>query len=240
MTQDDQTLAGYTNWKQWSADQFARCSKGDARYFSWLLARWHPAPIHRALELGFGNGNFLGFARDRGITVAGLESQQELRKRAQTAGFEAHGAITDLAPEQRFDVFVAFDVFEHIPQDEAIALLRDMGKRLAPGGILLVRVPNGESPFGRIFQHGDLTHVSTLGLSKFRQIAALTGLELLGHGEMPWYLSARNPKRLLRAGLRRLIERTLAFAYLWEADALGPNLVVALRQSPGTSDGGGA
>ena len=240
MTQEDNPLAGYTDWKHWSAGQFGRCSKGDARYFSWLLKRWHPTPIHLALELGFGNGNFLGFARARGITVIGLESQQELRRRAETAGFEAHGAMTDLLPEHRFDLIVAFDVFEHIPQGEAIALLREMGQRLAPGGVLLLRVPNGESPFGRIFQHGDLTHVSTLGLSKFRQIALLTGLELLGHGEMPWYLSARNPKRLLRAGLRRLIERALAFAYLWDADALGPNLVIALSRSQEAAHAGNA
>ena len=236
MTKNDDTLAGYTDWKRWPADNFGRYSKGEARYFSWLLARWHPAPIQLALEMGFGNGNFLGFARARGITVIGLESQPELRRRAQIASFEAHGAITDLAPEHRFDLIAAFDVFEHIPQDDCIALLRDMAERLSPGGILLLRVPNGESPFGRIFQHGDLTHVTTLGLSKFKQIASLTGLELLGHGELPWYLNARNPKRLLRAGLRRLIERTLAFAYLWDPDALGPNLVIALSRRLERSD----
>jgi len=230
MTKNDDTLAGYTDWKRWPADSFGRYSKGEARYFSWLLARWHSAPIHRALEMGFGNGNFMGFARARGITVTGLESQPELRRRAQRANFEAYGAITELAAEHRFDLIAAFDVFEHIPQDDCIALLRDMAERLSPGGILLLRVPNGESPFGRVFQHGDLTHVTTLGLSKFEQIASQTGLELRGHGELPWYLSARNPKRLLRAGLRRLIERTLAFAYLWDPDALGPNLVIALSR----------
>ena len=185
MTKNDDTLAGYTDWKRWPADNFGRYSKGEARYFSWLLARWHPAPIQLALEMGSGNGNFLGFARARGITVIGLESQPELRRRAQIASFEAHGAITDLAPEPRFDLIAAFDVFEHIPQDDCIALLRNMAERLSPGGILLLRVPNGESPVGRIFQHGDLTHVTTLGLSKFKQMASLTGLELLGHGELP-------------------------------------------------------
>jgi hypothetical protein len=55
------------------------------------------------------------------------------------------------------------------------------------------------------------------------------GLELACHGEVPWYLAARNPKRLPRAVTQRLIERIIAFADHWDVDALAPNLVVALR-----------
>lgn len=234
MADDNQALAGYTDWKQWHDDAFGRCSRGEARYFAWHLARCHPAPLRSALEIGYGNGNFLGFARGRGIEVVGVETQPALRARATAAGIENHAAVDDLPPGRRFDLIVAFDVFEHVEPGALIGLLQRLTALLAPQGVLLCRVPNGESPFGRIFQHGDLTHVNTLGLSKFRQLAAATGLEVICHGEMPWYRTARNPKRLLRGALQALLEGLVAFAYHWDARALSPNLVVALRRPPAT------
>jgi SAM-dependent methyltransferase len=229
MNAPTQELTDYTAWKQWDAAQFGQCSRGDARYFAWHLKRCHPAPMTDVLEIGFGNGRFLGFARARDIAVVGIETQEELRRRAIAAGIEALAAIDQVDSARRFDLIAAFDVFEHVAQEALVPLFQDLALRLKPGGVLLCRVPNGESPFGRVFQHGDLTHVSTLGLSKFRQIASATGLEIACHGEMPWFLAARNPKRLLRAATQRLIERIVAFAYHWDADALAPNLVVALR-----------
>ena len=230
MNAPTQELTDYTTWKQWDATQFGRCSRHDARYFGWHLRRCHPAPIVDALEIGFGNGGFLGFARSRGIAVVGIEMQAELRQRAAAAGIETHATVGEIDPARRFDLIAAFDVFEHVAQETLVPLFQALASHLRPGGVLLCRVPNGESPFGRMFQHGDMTHVTTLGLSKFRQIASATGLELNCHGEMPWYLAARNPKRLLRAATQRLIERIVAFAYHWDANALAPNLVVSLRQ----------
>lgn len=232
MSTDDPALSGYTAWKQWGDAQFGHCSRGDARYFAWHLQRSHPAPVGSALEIGFGNGNFLGWARARGIAVVGIETQTTLRQRADAVGIESHASLADLGSSLRFDLIVAFDVFEHIAQDELIKLCGDLAARMNPGAVLLCRVPNGESPVGRMLQHGDLTHLSILGLSKFKQIAAATNLEVACHGEWPWYRSARNPKRLARAALRRLIEHGLAFAYHWDANALAPNLVVALRHKP--------
>lgn len=232
MTPDDPALSGYTDWKQWAQTGFGKCSRGDARYFDWHLRRCHPAPIGTALEIGFGNGNFLGWARACGIAVVGIETQPGLRQRGAAAGIECHASLADLGADRRFDLVAAFDVFEHIAQDSLIALCGDLAGRMNPGAVLLCRVPNGESPLGRMLQHGDLTHLSTLGLSKFRQIAAASGLALTCYGEWPWYRSARNPKRLARAALQRLIEHGLAFAYHWDANALAPNLVVALARRP--------
>ncbi|NRF67924.1 class I SAM-dependent methyltransferase [Aquincola sp. S2] len=237
MSTPTQELADYTAWKQWDAARFGQCSRGDARYFAWHLARCHPAPIADVLEIGFGNGSFLGFARARGARVVGIEMQDELRQRAAAAGIESHASIAALGADRRFDLIAAFDVFEHIEQAALIPLFQTLAAMLRPGGVLLCRVPNGESPFGRIFQHGDLTHVTTLGLSKFRQIASASGLAIACHGEMPWYRTARNPKRLLRAGAQRLIERVVAFAYHWDAQALAPNLVVALRRADDAPNG---
>ena len=41
--------------------------------------------------------------------------------------------------------------------------------------IVVSRFPNGQSPFGRVFQHGDFSHKSTLSTYKIEYLAALTG-----------------------------------------------------------------
>lgn len=231
MTADDDVMGGYATWKEWGSEKFGHFSRGKKRYFAWHLARCHPTPIARALEIGFGNGAFMGYARSRGIEFIGTEIQNELLQRANAAGFDSRASVDDLDPGLRFDLIVAFDVFEHLPQETLIPLFRSLAARLQPGGVLLCRVPNGESPFGRVFQHGDLTHVCTLGLSKFKQIAASSGLRVSHVGEAPWYVTARNPKRVLREWLQWLLERVVAFAYRQNGRAMSPNLVIAFAQA---------
>lgn len=229
---DDDVLEGYAAWKDWDSEKFGQYSRGKKRYFAWHLARCHPAPIERALEIGFGNGAFMGYARAVGIDVIGTEIQDELRRRAAAAGFDSRASVDELDENLYFDLIVAFDVFEHMEQEALIPLFRSLASKLLPGGVLLCRVPNGESPFGRLFQHGDLTHTCTLGLSKFKQIGASSGLCVAHVGEAPWYVTARNPKRVLREWLQWLLERIVAFAYRQNGRAMSPNLVVAFAKAP--------
>ncbi len=230
MAEGNEPVAGYIAWKDWGDEQFGHCPRSDARVFAWQLARCHPTPVRNALELGFGNGNFMGFGRSRGIAMTGIETQPELRRRASATGYETFASIDELDADRRFDLIAAFDVFEHIAQDRLIALFRALAARLQPDGVLLCRVPNGESPFGRVFQHGDLTHLSTLGLSKFRQICAASDLTITFYGDAPWHVVGRNVKGMMRLALKWLIERSLAFVYRLDARALSPNMVIAFKK----------
>lgn len=226
----------YVAWKSWDADSFGQVTRGDARYFGWLMRRVGAGSARSALELGFGNGHFLGWARDQGWQVAGVELQAPLLARAAAAGLPVWASLDELPIDARFDLIAAFDVFEHVPQDRLPVLLAQLLAHLSPDGRLVLRVPNGESPLGRVHQHGDLTHCSTLGVSKFRQLAAPLGLEVDPVGEAPWHAlqhAGRSPKNLLRALLRAAVQQALAFAYRWDARTLAPNLLVALRRSDG-------
>jgi len=109
--------------------------------------------------------------------------------------------------------------------------MRELRARLSPGGAVLLRVPNGDSPFGGRHQHGDLTHVTAFGEFKLRQLAQLAGLRLAAIGEAPWNaqrFEARNLRALLRAGVRRAIERIVAFAYFNRVVDLDSNLAAVL------------
>ena len=61
---------GYTQWKGWRGE-FATTDR-EARYYAAELADVALAG-RRVLELGFGNGNFLAWAREQGAQVTGTE-----------------------------------------------------------------------------------------------------------------------------------------------------------------------
>jgi SAM-dependent methyltransferase len=222
----------YVEWKDWKEDAFGRADKRHGRYFDWHVARAlggrAPAEV---LEIGFGNGEFLGYCRERGCRVWAVELDGQLRERATRAGFDTAADLDALPAGASFDLIALFDVLEHIPADRLIPFSQQLAARLRPEGALLLRVPNGDSPFGRRHQHGDLTHVTSFGEYKLRQLAALCGLKLVALGESPWHaqrFESRTLRCLLRAMARWSINRLFGFAYFHRAVDLDTNLVAVL------------
>lgn len=223
----------YTQWKGWNESSFARFSPCEARYYQWHLNRavQGRAP-HRVLEVGFGNGSFLGFGRDRGWEMTGVELSPELRARAQEAGFRTASDLDALAAEAPFDLAVLFDVLEHVESDQLVAFMRQLRALLAPDGAILLRVPNGDSPFGRRHQHGDLTHRVAIGEFKLQQVAAACDMRITAIGESPWRAQQHEPPTLRawwRYRLRKLLNRLLGFAYFGGTVDLSPNLAAVLK-----------
>jgi SAM-dependent methyltransferase len=228
----------YADWKGWDPRDFGRCSAHDARYFTWHLQRAMGSqyPALRVLELGFGNGRFMGWLQQHGHSVTGVETNQRLVDVARQAGFAALSDLSQTEPGERFDLIAAFDVIEHVPVAKLEALLSDLAACLTPQGRLLLRFPNGESPFGLWMQQGDLTHVHAIGLSKIAQLCTACRLRLEHSGEaLPW--RAQLPQRRLGAAYmhlsRRLFEWWLRKMYqLPRGLDLSPNQLVVLSHLP--------
>jgi len=224
----------YLAWKDWREAQFGQCTPADTRYFDWHVQRAFGAPkaALRVLELGFGNGSFLAWARQRGHSVVGVETSAPLVARAQAAGFAAHGSVDDVGADTHFDLVAAFDVLEHVPADHTLALLKRLAQHLAPGGRMVLRFPNAESPFGQWYQHGDITHVNALGLSRLRQLAPASGLQVLHWGErLPWRQlpASQWPTAACYHLARRLFERALRKMYRLDRGMdFSPNQLVVL------------
>lgn len=73
-------------------------------------------------------------------------------------------SVADL--ENRFEenslsVIVALDFYEHIPRERFRDFLVIAASRLKPGGVLIMRGPNGDSPFAGRNLFNDITHVWT-------------------------------------------------------------------------------
>jgi SAM-dependent methyltransferase len=212
---------GYAAWKNWLPESFATLASDERDYLDAEMDRLGPRPIRRVLEIGFGNGGFLRYARDRGWDVTGTEAIEALVARARAAGFDAHAADgLESLPIAGFDLIVAFDVLEHIPQQQGPAFLRALGRLLAPGGAILLRFPNADSPFGRPYQHGDVTHCTSVGEIKLRYFARAAGLVVSAfRGEVRRSIGRGWRSRLARLGIR-LLERTVEPCIMY---ALFPN-----------------
>lgn len=197
----------------------------------------------KVLELGFGEGLFLDWAHAQGAEVAGVEILPELCERVakrHRAIFE--GTLPQLveqgAIEGPFDLIVAFDVFEHLSKEELIEHFQAFARILNPQGQVMARFPNGQSPFGRIYQHGDLTHKTVLGPYTLKQIGLITGFALAGVYNTARVTSKHPLKKAYRSmtyAARNAIEHILGSIYFAGRVPLDPNLTVVMQKEPSSS-----
>jgi 2-polyprenyl-3-methyl-5-hydroxy-6-metoxy-1,4-benzoquinol methylase len=104
------------------------------------------------LDIGCGSGTFLHLARKRGFdphgldmsanAVAAAQAEYGLRARQGDIGGDAWRGFA-------FDFITMFHVLEHVP--DPLAALAYAGGLLAPGGSLIVQVPNAASLQARVF-----------------------------------------------------------------------------------------
>lgn len=227
----------YLEWKQWDESGFGRYTARTGKYLRWHLRRAfpeHDLPLN-VLEIGFGNGEFMGLCRELGFKIVGVETNVHLMARARAAGFSVASNIDEASGAGPFDLIAAFDVLEHMEGDVLECFFQSAHRMLTADGRLLVRVPNGDSPFGRRHQHGDLTHVTTFGELKFRQLAQAFGMAIVATGESPWYVDqfeAPSLKGMLRALLKLLVELVIGFLYFKERVSLETNLFVVMGRLP--------
>ncbi len=99
-------------------------------------------PEPRALELGCGNGRFLGILRDKGWQAEGLEPAEAPVAEARRSGFQVHKGVfrPGLYAERSLDAVFAWMVLEHL--HDPPEALREIHRILKPGGWLVLSVPN--------------------------------------------------------------------------------------------------
>jgi len=143
---------GYLKWKSWENAEFGKLTQVERAYFTAEIKRArHNFPINsNVLEIGFGNGAFLKYARDKNWNVFGTEINEALVKIALRCELNAsHSANLSNFNDDFFDLVVAFDVLEHIPQDALPDFLHEIRRVLKKDGFFIARFPNGDSPASR-------------------------------------------------------------------------------------------
>jgi SAM-dependent methyltransferase len=179
------------------------------------LVSWLPARANGALlDIGCGSGEFLRRMRTLGWTVQGVESDPaavDIARRVH--GLDVRTESLANLPEASFDAVTMHHVIEHVP--DPAGFMRNAGRLLRKGGMLVVVTPNGQS----------------LASGWFRRDWV--------HWDPPRHLHVFSPRSLSgvveRAGLScKTVRTTARYArFAWSASA-------SIRSSGGRADSGRA
>jgi 2-polyprenyl-3-methyl-5-hydroxy-6-metoxy-1,4-benzoquinol methylase len=106
------------------------------------LGQWYVGLPRTLLDVGCGDGVLLSVAAAQGMRVFGTERSQELIRRLRERFGDDAIVSSDLAtlPRAAYDVVTLINVLEHTR--EPLHMLAQCRRLLAPGGRLVVHVPN--------------------------------------------------------------------------------------------------
>lgn len=179
----DTSSDNYIRWKDWEAEKFAKVVPGARFYFDQFFKKNDVLRNQsKVLEIGFGNGELLGYLSARDHKVIGVEINPHLVERAVKSGYEAYvGLIGDIPALQieKFDLIMAFDVVEHMTHAQLDTFFSWARNHLNEDGKMVLRFPEGASPFGLAYQNGDFTHVTSLTQWKLSSLCTAHEFNLL-------------------------------------------------------------
>ena len=187
-------------------DSFGFLSKKLARYYEAEMAcvKSYIPKSPKVLEVGYGRGSFLQFGKQMLWDITGVEINQDLVDEAKTNNYNVIAArdLNGLKAND-FDLVCAFDVFEHIDAEEIHDYVMSLKRLLKPGGIILAKFPNGDSPLGMPNQNGDLTHKIAIGSGIIHDLAKSSNMHLV--------LLKGNAEPFLGLGLINFIYRLIIY-----------------------------
>lgn len=105
----------------------------------------------RLLDVGCATGRFLAQMKALGWETSGIELDPDAAAKARlvTPRIVVGDPAEVSFPDAGFDVVTAFHVLEHLP--DPLGALRNMVRWTAPGGVIIVEVPNVGGWGGRLF-----------------------------------------------------------------------------------------
>ncbi len=227
----------YINWKDWGINSFGSLSRYDQKYFVAEIKKTKQnfGENSIVLEIGFGNGSFLQFAKLNGWKISGIEINENLVNIAKESDFNTfHTDNLTSFDNASYDLIVAFDVLEHIAPDKILPFLTEVKRVLKPNGYFIARFPNGDSPFGLSYQNGDVTHVNFIGSGKARYFANKLAVDLVYiGGEARPFLISRNPililSRIVKKAVKTIISQFFNKFFL-KPNYLSSNLIMILKK----------
>lgn len=167
------------------------------------LASRHAARVPgRLLDVGCGTGEFLAHARGAGWHVVGVEPGARAAEASERLGLRVHrvDALADV-DEAPFDAITMWHALEHMhapgPQLERASAL------LAPGGCLVVAVPNHRSAdaeaYGAAWYSWDVPrHLWHFDVTTLTALLAARGLDVVGVHALffdPFYIALMSELR---------------------------------------------
>lgn len=156
----------YSEWKKW--DNFFQINVFEKIHFNKEFKEIELKDKH-LLDIGFGEGKLLAWAKAKGAYVHGVEIQKNSIKAAKKNNIPAWSNVKEIKNTE-FDIICLFDVLEHLSINEIKLLFSEIHKIANEEAIILVRFPNAQCAASLVYQYGDATHISTLSKPILEQI----------------------------------------------------------------------
>jgi predicted SAM-dependent methyltransferase len=201
----------YSGFKKQLGEKIPKLIYPEIKFFS------HLQKNDAILELGCGNGDFLRVLKREGfINLQGVDF--EVDQVEEGISFCSSDIFRFLKNNlNKYQAIYLFDVLEHFSKDEVIELLTLIKGAMAPGGTLLVRVPNVTSLTGLYNQFSDFSHETFFTECSLRQVFMTMGFNSIEvFGVEIWIKTILDPRRwpgLLFFGLRAFYLQAIAKAF---------------------------
>jgi SAM-dependent methyltransferase len=128
-----------------------------AEFLVGQFTKYHPEGGHRLLDFGCGGGWLLRYAIEHGWNATGYDAGGEAIATARRQGLPVVDDVAALAAGE-FDVIIVNKVFEHV--EDHGGTLTTLRTLLAPGGVLLIDVPNVGSLRARLSNPFFVAHLN--------------------------------------------------------------------------------
>ena len=196
------------------------------------------------LDVGTGDGEFLGVAKAGGFDAVGTEPSATGAGMAAARGHEVRvGTLEEIDFGERcFDLATVWHVLEHVPRPDEI--LRRVHRLLTPSGLLFVAVPNEEwmlfpyrlgwrrssRPMSALVW-GEEIHLTHFQPQTLKRALSQAGFEVIGFG-----VDDVDLERTTWKALKRAVNRRLAALFDWHCSTA---MYAICRKGIGESDAKG-
>lgn len=189
-------------------------------------------PDHLVLDAPCGYGNMLYTYALQEINCHGCDLDDAQVRIAKSFGFRAETMnIFDLLPDCQYNAISSLDFIEHIEKGQALQVLSKFNSMLKSGGLLILRTPSADSPFGLRDFADDPTHKwigTSSTISKLLAMAGYYKIEIIEDWPYPakFYLARISVATILRC-LSRLYLFLIGFG---NPRCLSPSMIIVARK----------